>query len=92
MKEFAQIWDKVTGRRYSGVNTDRELKELSNNRLQKNDYNTSPFESNLAECEGLNNKFEDFEFTDRKDAIINRLFERRRKGHSTRQPKCKFIF
>ncbi|XP_048003958.1 scavenger receptor class B member 1-like isoform X1 [Leguminivora glycinivorella] len=89
MKDFGQIWGRVAGRRFSGVNT--ELKEISNNRLQRGDFDTSTFESNLAECEGLNNKFEDFEFSERKDAIINRLFERRRKGQLTRQPKCLFL-
>lgn len=92
MKDLVQIWNRVGARRYSNVNTsDRELGDLTNNRLKKSDL--SNFEVNFAECEGLNNKFnDDIDFNDRKDAIINRLFERRRKGHMTRQPKSKFFF
>lgn len=92
MKEFVQIWNNVAGRRYSSVNTaDREMRELSN-KLKK-DCDTSTFEANFTECEGLNNKFnDDLDFSDRKDAIINRLFERRRKGQVARQPTCEFFF
>ncbi|XP_053622044.1 scavenger receptor class B member 1-like isoform X1 [Plodia interpunctella] len=93
MKDFVQIWSRVTGRRYSSVNTnDRELRDLSNNRLKRGDIDTSAIEANLAECEVLNSKFvDDLDFNDRKNAIINRLFERRRQGHIGRQPKCLFI-
>lgn len=91
MKDLVQIWNKVGNRRYSNVHPgDRELGDLSNNRLKRSDLNN--FEVNFAECEGLNNKFnDDIDFNRRKDAIINRLFERRRKGQMTRQPKCKFF-
>ncbi|CAH0404434.1 unnamed protein product [Chilo suppressalis] len=92
MKDFAQIWNRVTTRRYSNVNLgDRELCDLSTNRLKRSDLNT--FELNFAECEGLNNKFnDDLDFNERRDAIINRLFERRKKGQVARQPKCLFLF
>lgn len=93
MKDFVQIWNRVTGRRYSAVNTsDRELRELSNNRLKKGDIDTSTFEANFAECEGLNTRYDDLDFSERKEAIINRLFDRRKKGQVTRTPKCKFFF
>jgi hypothetical protein len=89
MKDLVQIWNRVTARRYSNVNiSDRELGDLSNNRLKKSDIRN--FEANFAECEGLNNKFNDeIDFNERKDAIINKLFEQRRKGQLGRQPKCK---
>lgn len=90
MKDLVQIWNRVSNRRYSNNVTERELKELTNNRLKISDIDKSNFESNLAECEGLN-KFEDIDFTDGKDAIINRLFEQRKKGQIARQPKCKFF-
>lgn len=90
MKDFVQIWSRMTGRRYSSVNTtDRELGDLSSNRMKRSDLDTSAIEANFAECEVLNTKFgEDSDFNDRKDAIINRLFERRKQGHVGRQPKC----
>ncbi|XP_059057666.1 scavenger receptor class B member 1-like [Achroia grisella] len=93
MKDIVQIWNRVTTRRYSTVNTtDRELCDISSNRLKRTDIDTSAIEANLAECEGLNNKFnDDLDFSQRKDAIINRLFERRRKGQVARQPKCLFL-
>ncbi|CAK1592881.1 unnamed protein product [Parnassius mnemosyne] len=93
MKDLVQIWNKVAGGQYSTVNlAERELRELTNNRLKKSDFDASTFEENFSECEGLNHKFnDDFDFTDRKDAIINRLFERRKKGQVARQPKCLFI-
>lgn len=91
MKEFVQIWNSVTGRRYSSANPgDRELRDLSD-RLKNGNVNTSSFEANFAECEGLNNKFNDEDFSQRRNAIINRLFERRRQGQMTRHPTCKFI-
>lgn len=92
MKDLVQIWNHVSNRRYSNVNTsDRELKEISNNRLKKSDIDT--FDSNFTECEGLNNKFnDDIDFNNRKDAIINRLFERRKQGQVGRQPKCKLTY
>lgn len=68
-----------------------ELKDLPINRLKRSDIDN--FEANLAECEVLNNKFnDDLEFNNRKDAIINRLFERRKHGQIARQPKCKLYF
>lgn len=94
MKELVQIWNRVTGRQYSSVNVqDKELRELSNNRVKKGDIDTSVFEANLSECEGLNNKFnEDYQFNERKDQIINRLFTRRRSSQSiTKQPNRKYI-
>lgn len=67
-----------------------ELKEFSNNRIKRSEIDN--FEANFAECEVLNSKFtDDLEFNNRKDAIINRLFERRKKGQIGRQPKCKFF-
>lgn len=67
------------------------MKDLSNNRLKKSEIDT--YEANLAECEVLNCKFnDDLEFNNRKDAIINRLFEKRKKGQIGRQPKCKYFF
>ncbi|KAJ2943334.1 hypothetical protein O0L34_g12141 [Tuta absoluta] len=90
MKELVQIWNRVTGRQYPSG--ERELRDLSHNRLKKGDIDTSAFESNFSECEGLNNKFnDDSDFSDRKDAIINRLFQGRKKGNVTRQPKCLFM-
>ncbi|XP_061381454.1 scavenger receptor class B member 1-like isoform X1 [Danaus plexippus] len=94
MKELVQIWNRVTGRQYSSVNVqDKELRELSNNRVKKGDIDTSVFEANLSECEGLNNKFnEDYQFNERKDQIINRLFTRRRSSQSiAKQPNRLFI-
>ncbi|CAH0602037.1 unnamed protein product [Chrysodeixis includens] len=89
MKDFVKFWNSVSNRRYSSVNTS-ELKDLPVNRLKRSDIDN--FEANLAECEVLNNKFnDDLEFNNRKDAIINRLFERRKHGQIARQPKCLFI-
>lgn len=89
MKDLVQIWNSVSNRRYSSVNTS-ELKDLPNSRVKKNEIDN--FEANFAECEVLNNKFnDDLEFNNRKDAIINRLFERRKKGQIARQPKCKLL-
>lgn len=83
------MWNSVANRRYSNVNTN-ELKDLSHNRLKKSDIDN--FEVNFVECEVLNSKFnDDLEFNNKKDAIINRLFERRKRGHVGRQPKCLFI-
>ncbi|XP_063898685.1 scavenger receptor class B member 1 isoform X1 [Helicoverpa armigera] len=88
MKDLVQIWNNVANRRYSSVNTS-ELKDF-NNRHRRSEIDN--FEANFAECEALNNKFnDDLEFNDRKNEIINRLFERRRQGHIGRQPKCLFI-
>lgn len=94
MKELVQIWNRVTGRRYSAVNSnDRELGDLSNHRIQNGDIENFNFDGTLSECEGLNSRFEDVDFSEKKrHAIINRLFERRRKGHVARQPKSKFYF
>ncbi|CAH1642241.1 unnamed protein product [Spodoptera littoralis] len=83
MKDLVKIWNNVTGRRYSSVNTS-ELNDFNKQRRSEIDN----FEANLAECEILNNKFnDDLEFNDKKNAIINRLFERRKKGQIGRQPK-----
>lgn len=80
----------MTGRQYQNA-SEREMREMPNNRLKKGDIDTSTFEANFSECEGLNNKFNDnFDFNERKDVIINRLFERRKKGQVARHPKCKF--
>ncbi|CAH2101745.1 unnamed protein product [Euphydryas editha] len=89
MKDLVQIWNKVTGKKYSSVNAnDKELRDFSNNRLNKVDIDTSNFDANLSECEGLNNKFnDDLEFNERKDEIINRLFTRRKSGQRGRKPK-----
>lgn len=92
MKDLVQIWNRVANRRYSNNVTERELKELSNNRLKISDIDKANFEANLAECEGLNSRFEEIDFSDGKDAIINRLFEQRKKGQIARQPKCKLFF
>lgn len=91
MKEIVQIWNRVTGKQYSSVNSnDKELRDLSKNRLRR-DIDTSTFEANLSECEGLNSKFsDDLDFNDRKDQIINRLFAKRRQGQTTRKPKCEY--
>ncbi|KPI96256.1 hypothetical protein RR46_12286 [Papilio xuthus] len=93
MKDLAQIWNKFAGRQYASVNSaEKELRDLSHNRLKRADIDVSSFEQNFSECEGLNYKFtEELDFADRKDAIINRLFERRKKGQIARQPKCKFL-
>ncbi|XP_047542483.1 scavenger receptor class B member 1-like isoform X1 [Vanessa atalanta] len=93
MKDLVQIWNRVTGRQYASVNSnEKELKDLTHNRLNKADIDTSAFEINLSECEGLNNKFnDDLDFNERKDEIINRLFKRRRSGHVGRQPKRLFL-
>lgn len=91
MKDLVRIWNQMTTRRYSAVNSnDRELKEITNNRLQGNYVDSS--NGHMSECEGLNSRFEDIEFNERKDAILNRLFERRRKGNVARHPKSKFFF
>ncbi|XP_034827680.1 lysosome membrane protein 2-like isoform X1 [Maniola hyperantus] len=92
MKELVQIWNRVTGKQYSSVNSnDKELRDLSNNRLRR-DIDTSTFEANLSECEGLNSKFsDDLDFSEGKEEIINRLFTNRRNGQKTRKPKCLFI-
>lgn len=88
MKELTNFWDHMRGRRYSAVDSnDRELRDLTN-RIQAVDL--ANFESNGTECEVLNAKFDDVEFNTRKEAIINRLFERRRKGQVARHPKGKF--
>ncbi|XP_013176595.1 PREDICTED: scavenger receptor class B member 1-like isoform X1 [Papilio xuthus] len=94
MKDLAQIWNKFAGRQYASVNSaEKELRDLSHNRLKRADIDVSSFEQNFSECEGLNYKFtEELDFADRKDAIINRLFERRKKGQIARQPKCLFLF
>lgn len=89
MKDLVQIWNRVTGKQYP--NGDKELGEMTNNRLKKGDIDTSTFESNLSECEGLNGKYDELDFNDRKDVIINRLFERRKTGHVARYPKGKFL-
>ncbi|CAH2056127.1 unnamed protein product, partial [Iphiclides podalirius] len=93
MKDLVQIWNRVAGKSYSSVNTaERELRDLSHNRLKRADIDAANGEDHYSECEGLNHKFnDDFDFTERKDAIINRLFERRKKGQVARQPKCLFI-
>ncbi|XP_045508630.1 scavenger receptor class B member 1-like isoform X1 [Colias croceus] len=92
MKELVQIWSRVTGRRYSSVNTgERELRDFGNNRLKNIDLDAVNFDANLSECEGLNKFNDELDFNERKEAIINRLFERRKKGHVTRQPKRLFI-
>lgn len=86
MKDLVQIWNRVTSKQYTS--SEREMGEMPNNRLKKGDIDTSTFEANFSECEGLNNKFnDDLEFSDRKDDIINRLFERRKKGQMARWPK-----
>lgn len=92
MKDLVQIWNRVTGRQYANA-TEREMREISNNRLKRSDIDTSALESNFSECEGLNNKFnnDDIGFNQQKDAIINRLFERRKKGQVARHPKGKFL-
>lgn len=87
MKDLVQIWNKVTNRRYSA---DKEMKDLTNNRLKRIEIEKSNIECDFSECEGLNN-FEDIDFNEKKDAIINRLFERRKQGQVARQPKCLFI-
>ncbi|KAJ8706358.1 hypothetical protein PYW08_010984 [Mythimna loreyi] len=88
MKDLVKIWNNVAGRRYSSVNTS-ELKDFDK-RPRRSEIDN--FEINLAECEILNNKFnDDLQFNDRKNAIINRLFERRKKGQFARQPKSLFI-
>lgn len=86
MKDFVRILNQISNRRYSA--TDKDVKE-THNRLKRIDL--EKIDSNYAECEGLNAKFEEIDFNDRKDAIINRLFEKRRKGQLARQPKCKFL-
>ncbi|KOB68583.1 Uncharacterized protein OBRU01_18050 [Operophtera brumata] len=63
MKDLVQIWNRVSNRQYSNNVTDRELNELTNNRLKVSDIDKSNFEGNLGECEGLN-KFEDIDFND----------------------------
>lgn len=81
----------MTGKPYP--NGEKELRETSNNRLKRGDVDALNFEANFSECEGLNrlnSKYDEFEFTDRKDALINRLFERRKSGHVGRHPKGKF--
>lgn len=89
MKDLVQIWNRVTGKQYP--NGDRELGEMPNNRLKRGDVDTSAFEANLSECEGLNNKYDDLDLSDRREAIINRFFERRKTGHVARYPKGKFF-
>lgn len=90
MKDLAQIWNRVTGKQYP--NGDRELGESPKNRLKKGDVDTSTFEGNFSECEGLNCRYDELDFNDKKDAIINRLFERRKRGHVGRYPKGKLFF
>lgn len=91
MKDLVKLWNRVAGRQYSSVNTaDRELRDVTNNRLKSFDYDGNSFEANCSECEGLN-KYDELDFNEQKDAIINRLFGRRKKGHITRQPKRKFL-
>ncbi|XP_075988798.1 scavenger receptor class B member 1-like isoform X1 [Anticarsia gemmatalis] len=88
MKDLVQIWNSVANRRYSSVNTS-ELKDLPQG-IRRSEIEN--FEANFVECEALNSKFnDDLEFNNKKDAIINRLFERRRKGQIGRQPKCLFV-
>lgn len=87
MKDLVRIWKRVTGKPYPNG---EELRETSNNRLKMGDVDALNFEANFSECEGLNSKYDEFEFTDRKDALINRLFERRKSGHVGRHPKGKF--
>lgn len=90
MKDLVQIWNNVAGRRYSSVNTS-ELKDLPDKRHRRSEIDN--FEANFAECEVLNSKFsDDVDFNNRKNAIINRLFERRKQGQIARQPKCKYFF
>lgn len=87
MKDLVQIWNRVTGRQYATVNNDKELRDFTNNRLNV-DIDTSTFDANLSECEGLNNKFsDDLDFNERKDEIINRLFTRRKGSQRGRKPK-----
>lgn len=88
MKDLVQFWNVVTGKHYP--NGDKELGEMPNNRLKRGDVDTSTFEANFSECEGLNSKYDEPDFSDRKHAIINRLFERRKSGHVGRYPKGKF--
>lgn len=90
MKDLVQIWNRVNGKQYP--NSDRELGEMTNNRLKKGDVDTSTFEANFSECEGLNSRYDELDFNDRKHAIINRLFERRKSGHVGRYPKGEFFF
>ncbi|XP_045529343.1 scavenger receptor class B member 1-like [Pieris brassicae] len=87
MKDIVQLWGRVTGRPYS-VNNERELRDFTNNRLKN--IESANFEANFSECEDLN-KYDELDFNERKDAIINRLFERRKKGHIARQPKRLFV-
>lgn len=87
MKDFVRIWNQISNRRYSCP--EKDVAE-SHNRLKGIDLER--IDSNYAECEGLNAKFEEIDFNDRKEAIINRLFERRKKGHFARQPKCLFLW
>ncbi|KAJ0182963.1 hypothetical protein K1T71_000939 [Dendrolimus kikuchii] len=87
MKDFVRILNQISNRKYSA--TDKDVNETLN-RLKRIDL--EKIDSNYAECEGLNAKFEEIDFNDRKDAIINRLFERRRKGQVARQPKCLFLW
>lgn len=89
MKDLVQIWKRVTGKQYP--NSDKEMKEMPNNRLKRGDVDNLTYEANFSECEGLNSKYEELEFRDRKDAIINRLFERRKNGHVGRYPKGEFL-
>lgn len=91
MKDFVQIFNRVSSQRCSGANIDRELRELTNNRLKCNDIDKSRHGSIAVECDG-HSMFEDIDFGEKRNAIINRLFERRRQGQLTRQPKCKCCF
>nr|QRG28739.1 scavenger receptor class B member 1 [Antheraea pernyi] len=92
MKDFVQILNRVSSRRCSNTTTnERELRDLTNNRFKYPEIDKDRLDPNIAECEGLNGKFEDIDFNGRRAAIINRLFEKRRKGELGRQPKCLFI-
>lgn len=79
MKDLVQIWNRVSDRRYSAVNV-TEVNDLPN---KKCDGKLENFDCEL--------NFEEIDFNEKKHAIINKLFERRRKGQITRQPKCKYF-
>ncbi|GBP57048.1 hypothetical protein EVAR_45803_1 [Eumeta japonica] len=95
MKDLVQIWSRVTGRQYAAVDTaedrGRELGELAGERpaaaRRRVDVDAATLESNAVECEALNSRFDQEDFAGRREAIISRLFERRRKGQLARQPK-----
>lgn len=90
MKDLAPMWNNPGDMRYSAVNMD-ESKDVTNNHPRRPEIDN--IEANFDRCETVNKKINgNGEFSFRSNAVLNRLFERRKKGQIGRQPKSKCFY